>query len=35
MQDRELYLTILGLTPPWTVEGVELREVSQRAMLCP
>lgn len=26
MEDRELYQTILGLSPPWIVERVELRE---------
>lgn len=26
MQDRELFQTILGLTPPWRVEHVELKE---------
>ena len=29
MQDRELYQTILGLTPPWSVDGVELRDAEQ------
>lgn len=29
MEDRELYQTILGLTSPWEVERVELRELEQ------
>ena len=29
MDDRGLYQTILGLTAPWTVERVELREAEQ------
>ena len=29
MQDRDLYQTILGLTPRWTVEAVELKEAEQ------
>lgn len=29
MQDRDLYQTILGLTPPWAVEAVELKEATQ------
>ncbi|MDB4898652.1 MAG: hypothetical protein JWN53_460 [Gemmatimonadetes bacterium] len=29
MDDRSLYATILGLTAPWDVEHVELRETEQ------
>lgn len=29
MDDRELYQVILGLSAPWTVERVELKEADQ------
>jgi transposase len=33
MRDVELYRTILGLTPPWTVVGVELDVTAQRVVV--
>ena len=29
MRDIELYRALLGLTPPWTVAGVELDEIGR------